>query len=41
MSKRPQTPWEDYRQRGGFLHSLTSFVVIGAILVALAFLAKV
>lgn len=36
MSKRPQTAWEDYRHRGGLFHSLSSYVVLGVILVTVA-----
>lgn len=40
MSKRPLTPWEDYRHRGGFLHTFSSFAVMGLFLVTLALLIK-
>ncbi|WP_272938425.1 hypothetical protein [Sinorhizobium fredii] len=36
MSKRPQTPWEDYCHRGGLFHSFASFAVLGLFLVTVA-----
>lgn len=41
MSKRPQTPWEDYCHRSRFLNSFSSYFILGLFLVALALLIKV